>query len=124
MKLRFEVFTVVVWQPALPEKSVKIDFLGNVIQTYVTGKRFPDEWLFRADFDHESHNKLADGREFNWRPEISSDPGCVVSDNLKSVPPRRNDKDFVKSKVLGEYADYNDGWTIGSYADSETVKQN
>ncbi|MFT4053840.1 MAG: hypothetical protein QM681_04995 [Novosphingobium sp.] len=130
MKFRFKIFTVIIWQPTLPEEPARTEISGDTILTYVPGEFFPDEWFFRADFDHESPKNPARGRQGKtgreiWQVEESNDSSVVADVGAPALGERRkSDSIFVQSQPLGEYADLNDHMTVGSYADLETAKRN
>ncbi len=124
----FDMFTAIIWQPALPEDPVSTELVGETIRTCVTGRFFPEDWIFRADLDRKipakaTHRSGQKDVGPSWRIE-----DAVASRPLADAPVQapgehgESSSNVVQSQVLEEYAELNALMFAGSHVDLETAK--
>jgi hypothetical protein len=129
MEHKFDMFTAIIWQPALPEEPVSTELVGEIIRTCVTGRFFPEDWIFRADLDRKNPAKATSrsrqkdaGPSWQIEDAVASRP---LADALVQAPGEHGESspNFVQSQVLEEYAELNAQILAGSYVDLGTAKR-
>ncbi|MCW0198406.1 hypothetical protein [Sphingopyxis sp.] len=127
MEHRFDMFTAIIWQPALPEDPVSTELVGETIRTCVTGRFFPEDWIFRADLDRKipakaTHLSRQKDVGLSWQIEDAA-ASRPLADASVQAPSEHGESspNIVQSQVLEEYAALNAQMFAGSYVDLGTA---